>query len=61
MPLSNLLIACLFFSFIQCEWEELLIINEDVQHIFQGNEIIFFEIIDVATTVEGKKNPKNGK
>lgn len=29
------------------KWEELIILNEDINHIQQGNEIIFFEIIDL--------------
>lgn len=33
-------------SFIP-KWDELLILNEDINHIQQGNEIIFFEVIDL--------------
>lgn len=48
MPIS------IFYSGIECQWEELLLINEDIEHISTGNEIMFFEIIDMQSAGRSK-------
>lgn len=32
---------------IECVWEELLLINDDIKHLQTGNEILFFEIVSM--------------
>lgn len=40
---------CLIFSKFQCQWEQLLMINENISHIMQGTVIVFFEILDAPS------------
>lgn len=42
-----------FHRSIECLWEELLLINEDINHIVTGTEIMFFEIVDMVQLGQG--------
>lgn len=49
-----------FHSWIECDWEnELLIINEDIHHIEKEPIIIFFEILDILSDFQNEKQIGN--